>query len=320
MLSRVAENLHWMARYVERAENSARLVSVNANLLLDLPRGLAPGWKPLIDITGLNAVFEDRYQDYGERQVVKFLLADPENPGSVLTSLSSARDNCRTVRDNLPRQAWEMLNELQIRAEDDLQSGLTKRGRHAYLKSVITSCQMLNGMLGSVMTRNAGYQFLRTGRNLERADMTTRIIDVRTADLLPEDVADLRPFDTIQWVSVLHSLSAYQMYRRAMQVQVRRPDVLRFLFTNALFPRAILHCLNTVEESLSTLTHNADVLKVVRSTALRIQRVKVERLDQTALHNYVDDLQLRFMGIHEAIATTYFLPVGPIPEPAESAA
>jgi uncharacterized alpha-E superfamily protein len=308
MLSRVAENLYWMARYVERAENTARVVSVNANLLLDLPRGLAPGWKPLIDITGLNDVFEDHYQDYGERQVVKFLLADPDNPGSVLSSLNQARETCRTVRDILPRTAWEMLNELHLYSAENLQTGLTKRGRHGYLRRIISGSQMLTGMLGSVMTRDEGYQFLCIGRNLERADMTTRIIDVRSADLLPEDVADLRPFDTIQWVSVLHSLSAYQMYRRTMQVQVKRQDVLRFLFRDPLFPRAVMHCLDAAEESLGTLKNHADALKSVRSAVRKIQRVRVDRLAQSALHDFVDDLQLSFIRIHEAVAGTYFLP------------
>lgn len=320
MLSRVAENLYWMARYVERAENTARAVSVNANLLLDLPRGIAPGWKPLIDITGLNEVFEDRYQDYGERQVVKFLLADEDNHSSVLSSLQNARETCRTVRDILPRQAWELLNQLHMYSEANLASGLTKRGRHPYVKDVINRCQTLAGMLGSVMTRDDGYQFLRIGRNLERADMTTRIIDVRTADLLPEDVAALRPFDTIQWVSVLHSLSAYQMYRRTMQAQVSRSEVLKFLFKDSLFPRAVNHCLDAVEESLGTLHNNTTSLKSVRTVARKVQRTRVDKQSQAALHAYVDDLQLGFTRIHEAVAKAYFLPIPKESGRAESAA
>ena len=308
MLSRVAEHLYWMARYVERAENTARVVGVNANLLLDLPRGIAPGWKPLVDVTGGNHAFEERYKEYGERQVVKFLLGDSDNSGSVIGCLWAARENCRTVRDILPRQAWELLNELYLKAGDELQSGLTKGGRHAYLRHIIRGSQLLTGMLGSVMTRDEGYHFLRLGRNLERADMTTRLIDVRSADLLPEDVADLRPFDTIQWMSVLGSLSAYQMYRREMQVQVRRQDVLKFLFKDVLFPRAVMHCLDAVEESVGPLKNNADTLKAVRTAVRKLQRTKVEKLEQEALHRFVDALQLNFITIHDTMACTYFLP------------
>jgi uncharacterized alpha-E superfamily protein len=310
MLSRVAEHLYWLARYVERAENTARVVGVNANLLLDLPRGIAPGWKPLIDVTGANATFEERYQEYGERQVVKFLLGDRDNPGSVINSLWAARENCRTVRDILPRQAWELLNELHIYAGETLQSGLTKRGRHVYLRHIIRGSQLLTGMLGAIMTRDEGYQFLRLGRNLERADMTSRLIDVRSADLLPDDVADLRPFDTVQWISVLNSLSAYQMYRRAMQVQVRRQEVLKFLFKDSRFPRAILHCVDAVEESVGPLKNNTAALDASRRVAKKILRTRVERLEQIALHQFVDDLQLGFTEMHGAIAATYFLPAG----------
>ena len=308
MLSRVAENLYWLARYVERAENMARLVGVNANLLLDLPRGIAPGWKPLIDITGAKAAFEDRYHEYGERQVVKFLLGDADNPGSVLTSLRGARENCRTVRDIMPREAWELLNELYLYAGDQLQAGLTKRGRHIYLRHIISNSQMLNGMLDSVLSRDEGYQFLRLGSHLERADMTTRIIDVRSADLLPEEATGLRPFDTIQWRSVLTSLSAYQMYRQHMHVQVKRQDVLKFLFKDQQFPRAVLYCIDAVEEGVGSLKNNGAPLKAARSLATKIQRTRVEKLEQAALNAFVDELQMGVIQIHEAIAGTYFLP------------
>jgi uncharacterized alpha-E superfamily protein len=123
MLSRVAENIYWMARYVERAENTARIVSVNANLLLDLPKGIAPGWRPLVDITGANALFEEHYKDYGERQVVRFLIADERNSGSILAALVAARENCRTIRDFVPREAWELLNEIYLFAREDLPRG-----------------------------------------------------------------------------------------------------------------------------------------------------------------------------------------------------
>ena len=308
MLSRVAENLYWLARYVERAENMARVVGVNANLLLDLPRGIAPGWKPLIDIIGANAVFEERYQEYGERQVVKFMLADADNPGSVLTSLRAARENCRTVRDIMLRETWELINELYLYTGEQLQAGLTKRGRHAYLRHIIASTQTLNGMLNSVLSRDEGYQFLHLGYHLERADMTSRLIDVRTADLLADEATGLRPFDTIQWRSVLTSLTAYQMYRQHMHVQVRREDVLKFLFKDQHFPRAVLYCIDAVEEGIGSLKNNSTPLKAARTVAARLQRTRVEKLQRDALHRFVDELQKGVIEIHQAIASNYFLP------------
>ena len=125
MLSRVAESLYWMGRYAERAENVARLTNVNANLLLDLPRGIAPGWAPLVAIMGGQADYDARYTDYEERNVVRFLLMDSDNPSSVLSSLAQARENARTVRDIMPREAWELINELHHYAREHASSGVS---------------------------------------------------------------------------------------------------------------------------------------------------------------------------------------------------
>ena len=309
MLSRVAENIYWMGRYVERAENTARLVGVNANLLLDLPRGLTPGWEPLVAITGMNAEFHERYSEASERNAVKFLIGDATNTNSILSSLRGARENCRTVRDIVPRSGWEQINELYLYAKENVNTGLTKKGRHAYLARIITGSQTINGLLSSIMARDEGYQFLRIGRNLERADMTTRIIDVRSSDLLPDSAPEMLAFDTIQWMSVLNSLSAYQMYRRKVQVQVTRKEVLLFLFQYTLFPRSFLRCLNAVEESLGDLKNNQDSLKSIRTLARKVLGARLEKLDQQQLHRFIDELQLGIIGLHELIAQTYFLEV-----------
>lgn len=307
MLSRVAENLYWMSRYVERAENTARLISVNTNLMLDLPKGVAPGWAPLVAIIGLNEDFTQRYKTDGEKQVLKFLLGDPKNPGSILSSLNSARENCRTVRDILPREIWEKLTELHFYIEENLNTGLTKRGQHAFLKRIIEGSQLIIGIIRSSQSRDESYQFIRIGRSIERADMTTRIIDVRSANLLPSEVTDLRPFDTIQWISVLQSLTAQQMYRRHVQAQVSRDAVLNFLFKDTLFPRAFRHCLDMIEESLGFLENNAESLKALRSLVRQVESTKVETFDQATLHHYIDDLQLKVNKLHNTMASTYFL-------------
>ncbi|MBK1700869.1 alpha-E domain-containing protein [Thiococcus pfennigii] len=308
MLSRVAENIYWLARYVERAENTARIVAVNANLLLDLPRGIAPGWRPLIDITGHNALFEQHYKEYGERQVVRFLLGDERHPGSILSALLAARENCRTIRDIVPREAWEQINELYLFAAEDLQRGMTKGGRHGYLKRLILGAQTITGLLAGTMLHDQGYRFLRIGRNLERADMTTRIADVRSASLLPEETPDLRPYDTIQWVSVLKSLTAYQMYRRSEQVRVQRGPVLRFLFQNAEFPRAALHCIDAVRASLECLPRNEACLRVAGRLKRNLASADLARLSPAELHAFVDEFQADIASLHAEIASTWFPP------------
>ncbi|AUB79996.1 alpha-E domain-containing protein [Candidatus Thiodictyon syntrophicum] len=308
MLSRVAENIYWLGRHVERAENAARVVAVNANLLLDLPRGIAPGWAPLVYISGANAQFEADYPDYSEASVVHFLLGDTKNTGSILSALAAAREGCRTIRDFVPREAWEVLNELYLYGRDELERGMTKGGRHAYLKAIILGAQGINGLLSGTMIHDQGYEFLHLGRFLERADMTTRIVDVRSANLLPHTTTELQPFETIQWVSVLKSLSAYQAYRRSEQVRVQRERVLRFLFQHRDFPRAVRHCIEVTRQSLEKLPRNEAALRVSGRLRRNLEAAEPWRLDQQQLHTYVDELQLAIADLHAEIAKTWFPP------------
>ncbi len=307
MLSRVAENLYWMARYVERAENTARLVSVNAFLLLDLPSGIAPGWEPLIDIAGVKQAFGEHYSDCTERNCVKFLISDTDNSSSIISSLAAARENCRTVREILPRSIWEALTELYLYAKENAQSGITKKGRHAYMEQIIEGSQLINGMLASTLMRDEAHQFLRIGRHLERADMTTRIIDVRTSKLLPDKAPELQPFETVQWMSVLKSLTAYHAYRRKMQTRVQRSEVLRFLLQDTTFPRSVAFCMQSLEESLGQLHNHLSVFRPVRHIVKALEAAKVDSLEQKELHVFIDELQLGFIRIDQMLATTYFL-------------
>lgn len=315
MLSRVAENLYWMARYLERAEDTARLINVSVNLMLDLPRGIAPGWEPLIAITGSRERFLESYPVFTESNAMMFLISNEEQPSSILFALRGARENCRTIRDIVPREVWEEINELHLYAQGHLGAGLTKVGRHAYLKQIILGCQTIAGQMSGTMNHDQGYQFLRLGRFLERTDMITRIIDVRSAGLVPGEAAELRPFDTIQWVSVLKSLTGYQMYRRRMQVSVRRPDVLRFLLLDKEFPRSVMFSLNRLENSLSRLKHNDAPRQVAYQLSSILQASDATDMDQAVLHRFLDDLQLGLIELHNEVSQVYFLP---LPEAAGS--
>jgi uncharacterized alpha-E superfamily protein len=308
MLSRVAENIYWLARYVERAENTARLVRVNSHLVLDTPSGIAPGWEPLVDITGLRGQFEAVEREPSERNVVRFLIGDMNNSGSILRSLAAARENCRTVREVLPRSSWEKLNELSLFARENIQSGLTKGGRDDYLETIISGSQHFTGLLGSVMYRDEAWHFARIGRNLERADMTTRIIDVRSTDLFPDDMLESRSLDTLQWISVLRSMSGYQIYRRHVAIRVSRPDVLDFLFHNSLFPRSFLHCIEAVDQCIDSLENTGPALRSIRALKRQLRDTNVGELSQAELHEFIDRLQLGIIGLHGALAEAYFPP------------
>jgi len=306
VLARVAENVYWLARYLERAENTARLVNVNANLLLDLPPEFRPGWLPLVDITGSRQLFDANEKRPGERDIIHFLIADLDNPGSILSSIHSARENARTLRDVLPTEVWEHLNALFMEIKEQLPGALSKRTRFNFLQRVIRGMQTLTGELEGTMSRNHAFTFLMLGRNLERADMTSRIIDVRSPQLRSADAPELRPFDTIQWVHLLKSLSGYQAYCLSQRVRISRSAVLEFVLRHDQFPRACRFCLKAVEDYLRALPRNAEVVVVLTKARTFVDNATPAALDPSALHELIDRLQLHIIEVHEEIARTYF--------------
>jgi uncharacterized alpha-E superfamily protein len=306
MLARVVENVYWLSRYLERAENTARIIGVNTNLLLDLPGGIAPGWLPLVDISGNRAEFDAKGTKGEERDVVNFLIADHKNPGSICSSLTAARENARTLREILPTEAWELLNEFFAEFNKDLSTGINKRTRFDFLKRIVVTLQTIAGMLDGTMNRNDAHTFGMLGRNLERADMTSRIVDVRSAQLLPAETPELRPFETVQWMSVLKSLSGYQMYRLKMRTRVKRTEVLQFLLRDDEFPRSCQFCLKQLENALTPLPRSDGVLEVLEGAAKFIQRAPLATLDQPGLHELIDDIQLRISNVHSRLAEIYF--------------
>jgi uncharacterized alpha-E superfamily protein len=306
LLSSVAEHIYWMARYIERAENTARIILVHNNLMLDMPRSIAIGWDPLVYIMGNMEQFRERYEDTGERNVVRFLVADRHNPDCISCSLAQARENLRTTRAIVPRAAWETLNDLYEFTRENATSGINRRGRYSYMKRVVDSCQLLTGKLSGTMSHDLTYEFLRIGRNMERADMTSRVIDVRATNLLPKQTDELKPFDDIQWKSVLDSLMAYQMYRRHVHVRVRGRQALQFLLQEEEFPRSVHYCLAEVGYCLRRLPGNEAALRVLGRAQRMVQEVGIADIVTAGLNDFVNDLQLVHAELHDQLVTTYF--------------
>jgi uncharacterized alpha-E superfamily protein len=307
MLSRVAERMYWGARYLERAENTARLVRVYDAALLDLPSVPGVGWPLLVEICGTREVLNARYPKGGDRETLKFLISDIHNPSSILAALGQARENFRTTRDLCPTEAWRCVNELYLYGREALPRIASPRRRHEVLSGVVQRSQQLTGLLSGTMSHGDAYNFIRLGRNLERADMTTRIIDVAAATLLGSTATE-DALDNTLWMAVLKSLSGYQMYRQYVRRRIRDRDVIRFLLHDALFPRAVAHCLLELESSMLKLPKEDAPLRAV----LRLQRIVdselPEQVEETALRDLMDKLQLEMAAIHEQIATAWFLP------------
>jgi uncharacterized alpha-E superfamily protein len=304
MLSRVAGRVYWLARYIERAENTARMVNTYYFLLLDLPRGTRVGWEVLPVITGGYPLFNEHYQRHDERNTVKFMLADSFNPASLVNSMKSARENCRTSREELPGLTWELINELYLYVNAHVGDALPRRGRYEFLTQIIFRCQQLTGFLAGTMSHDHAYDFVRIGRNLERADMTTRVIDIGAMSL--KDSGEPSSLDVHVWTSMLRTLNAYQMYRKDVQLGVQCPDVVAFLLQNTRFPRSVAHCLDQVEECFGNLPMHANVLKPLREVRRRLDRVKPDKLDAGTLHAEVDRMQVGISAINREIDKNWF--------------
>jgi uncharacterized alpha-E superfamily protein len=219
----------------------------------------------------------------------------------------------RTTRDRVPTEVWETVNELHLHARYKLDAGVGKRGRYRYLSQIRDRCQQITGMLAGTMSHDQGYEFIRAGRNLERADMTSRLLDVGAVGLLAREDgaegAEALAMEGLLWMNVLRSLSAFQMYRQHVRRRINPSDVLRYLIQDTQFPRAIAHALGEVEGSLARLPRGDLPLRL----ALQVKRHALEAdieplLEARVLHRFIDDLQREMGDLHGLISNTWFHP------------
>lgn len=321
MLSRVAENLYWMARYLERAENTARLINTTTQVILDLPRGASFGWDILLKVAGLDQLFDELYTEANEANIMRFLIQDDRNPSSIVASIRNARENSRTFREVLPTEFWERVNGLYLHIREYAPAAAHNRGqRYEVLNHVVERGQSMAGLLVGCMSHDLAYQFIELGRNLERADMTTRIVDINSAVLLPRDGGPLEPLQERLWMSVLKALSAYQMYRRHVDVHVRGAAVLSFLLLDTHFPHSVRYCIAKIDECLSTLPDHAAGMRAARRSWRRLAGLRWDGLTPSVLHEYLDQCQKDLAGIHKAISTQYFYRDQPDAEPTDRVA
>lgn len=306
LLSRVAERLYWMARYLERAEDIARVTQSYTHLVMDIPTGTELGWDQLVNILDAGPVFESRYRVYNEQNVLKFIIADETNPGSLRQSVRSARENVRTTRDVLPAEVWEHVNELYLYVKDNADKSIGRRNRHKFLDEVINHCQVISGMIITTMTRDTTYRFMAIGHMVERADMTTRIIDVGAAALMREQSAN-PTIDPLIWGSLLQSVSAMSAYRRQVGPIPEAGPVVEFLFTESSLPRSLKFCLNGLRAELSQLPNNAAALKALERPRRKLARFALQSAEWEDLHRFIDRIQLDINELSDCIADTWFL-------------
>lgn len=307
MLSRVAERLFWMARYLERAEDTARLTQAYAHLVMDIPEGSEPGWEILVNILDADPVYSKRFRVYSEQNVLRFLIADMDNPGSIQQAVVSARENVRTTRDVLPEEAWEHVNELYHYARETAEASVGRRNRHEFLEEVYTRCQMINGLIMSTLCRDHAYRFIKLGHLLERADMTTRVIDVGAGALLGEEVENPAMTPLI-WACLLRSLSAMGTYRRTIGPLIEADAVVDFMFRDASLPRSVKFCLDGIRRELTPLKNNTQALRVMERSRRKLSRFHADETQPEKLHQFIDRLQVDLNDLSDSICETWFPP------------
>ncbi len=308
MLSRVAERLYWMARYLERAENTARLLNVYSQTILDLPHGVAPAWDTLLWITASSDVYGERYQNINERNVIKFLMADLENPGSVMSSVRFARENARTSREILPHEAWELINELYVDLKANAQNSLARRTRYQLLQRVSRTTLQLTGLLEGALNHGMERRFMALGRNLERADMSSRTLDVGAGVLLrnPDNDEVGMAYEGLLWTHQLKTLHALHAYRTAVGPRVEVESVISFLVDNTAFPRALGSCMMTLHNTAEQLPRPEVPMEMVSAVSQRLHRFKTAGVDGVALHRFLDNFQNDLIRLQAVFDETWF--------------
>lgn len=305
MLSRVAERMYWLGRYMERAENTTLLISVNTNLAMDMPR-VKHIWQSLIQITGVEQAFQKRFSKVDERNVIKFLLDDEF--ASVSASIRMARENARTTREILPNEAWVLINELDLYIKKHKDKGLKRDGRHDFLQEIIAMTNQFTGLLVNSMSVDTAFNFIDLGRKLERADMTTRIVDIGVLSLVTPEIESNPEYEDILWMNVLRSLTGYQMFRQHVQDRVNGEDVVDFLLKNKNFPRAVAHCLEQADKSCQSLPRSENTLRHLSQARRHLdQNDVIKLLNASQLHEFIDAVQLDLARIHDELNSTWFL-------------
>jgi uncharacterized alpha-E superfamily protein len=305
----VADAVYWMARYIERAENVARYIGVNLNLQLDLPLDPARQWQPLIDTSGDSEIFEARYGMASQARVIQFLAYDIENPSSIFSCLRSARENARSVRETISSEMWAQVNSMYLQIQSQKHMPEPERLLDVF-HDIRLGCHLFQGVTDSTMTHNEAWHFLRLGRKLERADKTSRILDVKYFMLLPTTQYVGTPYDDIHWAAVLKSVSGFEMYRKRFG-RINPRDVVDFLVLDRDFPRSVHFCIRAANESLHAITGTATGYYQYRSEQLmgqlasELAYTSTDTVISSGLHEYLDALQSKINLVDSTLRSEF---------------
>lgn len=311
MLSRVADSVYWMNRYIERAENVARFVDVNLHLILDRPEGSAEQWQPLINTIGDQELFAKRYKKATRENVIHFLTFDTEYPNSIISCLRSARENARSVREIISSEMWEQANKFYLMVNNAAAAGRALESPGEFYNEVKLASHLFSGLTRNTMSHTEAWHFGRLGRLLERADKTSRMLDVKYFILLPT-VSDVgSPLDDIQWSAVLRSASAFEMYRKRYG-RIAPPLVVEFLLLESTFPRSVRFSVEAAESSLHAIAgtpmgrYRNVAEQRLNQVCSELDLADAKAILKSGLHEFLDSFQTKLNLVGDAVVDTFF--------------
>jgi uncharacterized alpha-E superfamily protein len=311
MLSRTADNLFWIARYIERAETAARLLDVGARIAL-LPnegQGHLTEWDSLLRATGTADAFARKYGEPVQRNLESHLFFDRDNPASVASCITRARENGRIVRTALTAQVWDALNTAfaELRALERMPR--SELGQDRLSDWTMRQAAIVRGAIDGTLLRNDGYDFLQIGYNLERADNTARLLDVKYFVLLPKADFVGTGLDNYQWMTLLRALSSPRAFHWAYGGEVTAAKIAHFFLLNPQCPRALVTCLQEVELHLSRLAHtygrDPAALAQAREMRARLEALRIEEVFDIGLHDVLSDFIAQIAQLGGAVHAAY---------------
>ena len=312
MLSRIADSLFWLARYIERAEDTARILDVTFHTLLEqAQQPYRLRWDPIISMAGEEALFRQLYHEANAHNVFEFLAFNPNNPSSIMQCVTKARENARTIRDRISREMWEDLNGLYFTLGRFDPSEEIAAGPHRFCGRVIFGSHRFHGVTDATLPHDEGWEFLRVGWALERAEMTARLVDVQYRNLL-EPSSSIGPPDNHQGMAVLKSVGAFEAYHRQYHSPIEPERVAEMLILHPQHPRSIRFSMTEVQSGLRAVSNTQPgsyANEAERLTGKVLERLRYDRIEEIlrgGLHGYLTELIRMFNSIGQAIARTYF--------------
>lgn len=314
MLSRVADSLYWLGRYIERAENNSRILDVNLQLTLDMDHAdydEERDWSPILATLEDRKLFNEHHPAVTADAVCEFVTFARENPNSISSAVARARENARTVREYISSEMWERINSLYLFINSVGARQMFAGSAIDFYRHVVDYSHQIHGTTDATLNHGEGWNFLQLGKYLERGDSASRILDLKYHILLPTGEKVGGDVDTLQWIAVLKSCSAFEAYRKIHTGSVTPWSVAEFIILHDRFPRSIRFCVKNVVKSLHALsdsdpaTYSNEAERLAGQLKSDLSYATIKDIFEFGLHQYLDKIQVRLCEIAGAMYETY---------------